>query len=86
MGSRGYSQNHYIIGDLDFADDIYLLAHSYRDIQSKTENLVRKAAKIGLHVKPKQCETTVKQQTQSNSENRVHIHGNESDKRWKFRS
>ena len=36
--------------DLDFADDISLLAHSHRDIQSKTEKLVRNAAKVGLHV------------------------------------
>ncbi len=58
-------------GDLDFADDIYLLAHSHIYIQSKTEKLVRNAAKVGLHVnkeKPKQCETTVKQQTQSDEE------------------
>ena len=32
----GHSQNHYI-GDLDFADDTSLLAHSHRGIQSKTE-------------------------------------------------
>ena len=38
------------IGDIDFADDIYLFAHSHRDIQSKTEKLARNAAKVGLHV------------------------------------
>ena len=63
------------LADLDFADDISLLAHSHRDIQSKTEKLVRNAAKFGLHVNKdknqKQCETTVKQQTQSNSENKT---------------
>ena len=36
------------LGYLDFADDISLLAHSHRDIQSKTERLVRNAAKVGL--------------------------------------
>ena len=37
------------LGDLDFADDISILAHSHRDIQSKTDKLVRNAAKVGLH-------------------------------------
>ena len=62
------------LGDLDFADDISLLAHSHRDIQSKTEKLVRNAAKLDFmstKTKQKQCETTVKQQTQSNSENKT---------------
>ena len=36
------------LGDLDF--DISLLAHSHTDIHSKTEKLVRNAAKVGLHV------------------------------------
>ena len=36
------------LGDLHFADDISLIAHSHRDIQSKTEKLVRNAAKVGL--------------------------------------
>ncbi len=38
------------LGDLDFADDISLLAHSHIDIQNKTEKLVRNAAKVGLYV------------------------------------
>ena len=45
------------LGDLDFADDISLLAHSYRDIQSKTEKLVRNAAKVGLHVNKDKTKT-----------------------------
>ena len=36
------------LGDLDFADGLSLLAHSHRDIQSKTEILARNAAKVGL--------------------------------------
>ena len=35
------------LGDIDFAYYISLLAHSHRDIQSKTEKLVRNAAKVG---------------------------------------
>ena len=50
------------LGDIDFADDKSLLAHSHRDIQSKTEKLVRNAANVGLHVNKdktkKQSETT----------------------------
>ena len=45
------------VGDLDFADDISLLAHSHRDIQSKTEKLVRNAAKVGLHVNKDKTKT-----------------------------
>ena len=45
------------LGDLDFADDISLLAHSHRDIQSKTEKLVRNAAKVGLHVNKDKTKT-----------------------------
>ena len=44
------------LGDLDCADGISLLAHSHRDIESKTAKLFRNAAKVGLHVnkdKPK---------------------------------
>ena len=36
--------------DLDVADYISLFAHSHIDIQSKTEKLVRNAAKVGLYV------------------------------------
>ena len=43
--------------DLDFADDISLLAHSHRDIQSKTEKLVRDAVKVGLHVNKDKTKT-----------------------------
>ena len=45
------------LGDLDFADDISLLAHRHRDIQSKTEKLVRNAAKVGLHVNKDKTKT-----------------------------
>ena len=45
------------LGDLYFADDISLLAHSNRDIQSKTEKLVRNAAKVGLHVNKNKSKT-----------------------------
>ena len=45
------------LGDLDFADDISLLAHSHRDIQSKTEKLVRNASKVGLHVNKDKTKT-----------------------------
>ena len=45
------------LGDLDFADAISLLAHSHRDIQSKTEKLVRNAAKVGLHVNKDKTKT-----------------------------
>ena len=57
------------LGYLNFADDVSPLTNSHRSIQSKTDKLVRNAANVGLHVNndktPKQCETTVKQQTQS---------------------
>ena len=45
------------LGDIDFADDISLLAHSHIDIQSKTEKLVRNAAKVGLHVNKDKTKT-----------------------------
>ena len=45
------------LGDLDFADDIALLAHSHRVIQSKTEKLVRNASKVGLHVNKDKTKT-----------------------------
>ena len=46
------------LGDLDFADDISLFTHSHIDIQSKTEKLVRNAAKVGLHVNKDKTKTT----------------------------
>ena len=45
------------LGYLDFADAISLLAHSHRDIQSKTDKLVRNAAKVGLHVNKDKTKT-----------------------------
>ena len=36
------------LGDISFTYHISLLAYSHRDIQSKTEKLVRNAAKVGL--------------------------------------
>ena len=45
------------LGYLDFADDISLLAHNHIDIQSKTEKLVRNAAKVGLHVNKDKTKT-----------------------------
>ena len=45
------------LGDLDFADGISLFAHSHIDIQSKTEKLVRNAAKVGLHVNKDKTKT-----------------------------
>ena len=36
--------------DLDFADDICLLAHTHRDIQAKTEDLQKNAGQTGLKV------------------------------------
>ena len=45
------------LGDLNFADDISLLAHSHRDIQRKTENLIINAAKVGLHVNKDKTKT-----------------------------
>ena len=45
------------LGDLNFADDISLLAHSHRDIQRETEKLVRNAAKVGLHVNKDKTKT-----------------------------
>ena len=45
------------LGDVDFADDISLLAHSHRDIQSETEKPVRNAATVGLHVNKDKTKT-----------------------------
>ena len=45
------------LGCLHFADDISLLAHTHRDIQNKTEKLVRNAAKVGFHVNKDQTKT-----------------------------
>ena len=45
------------LGDLYFADDIALLVHSHRDIQRKTEKLVRNAANVGLHVNKDKTKT-----------------------------
>ncbi len=81
------------LGYLDCADDISLLAHSHRDIQSKTEKLVRNAAKVGLHVNKDKtmrnnCQTAdpVKtRRTRHRRRNRVHMPGSQSDKRWKHR-
>jgi exonuclease III len=36
--------------DLDYADDIVLLSHNHRDMQSKTDDLVNEAQKVGLKV------------------------------------
>ena len=78
------------LGDLAFADDISLLAHSHRDIQSKTEKLVRNAAKVGLHVN-KDKSKTMRNNCQTadpfrlGERNRVYIPGSQSDERWKHR-
>ena len=42
------------LDDLDFADDIALLAHIYQQMQEKTTQLEKSAAKLGLSAsKPK---------------------------------
>ena len=45
------------LGHLDFADDISLFAHTHRDIQRKTDKLVRNVAKDGLHVNKDKTKT-----------------------------
>ena len=45
------------LGYLDFADDISLLAHSRRDIESKTEKLFRNAANVRRHVNKDKTKT-----------------------------
>ena len=45
------------VGHLDFADDIYLMAHSHIDIQRKTDKLVRNVAKGGRHVNKAKTKT-----------------------------
>ena len=60
--------------DLDVADDISLQAHSHRDIQSETDKLVKMQQKwdfVLTKANPKPFETTVKQQKQSDSENKT---------------
>ena len=48
---RGLQWNfHKSLEDLDFADDIALLAHRFQDIQGKTNDLVMYGGQIGLHV------------------------------------
>ena len=39
--------------DLDFADDITLMSHTYQHIQDKTTAMERKAAKLGLKINVK---------------------------------
>ena len=36
--------------DLDYADDVCLLSHSFTDMQSKLNCLIQEAAKVGLHL------------------------------------
>ncbi len=53
------------------ADDISLLAHSHRDIQSKTEKLVRNAAKVGLHVNKDKTKTMRNNSQTADPENKT---------------
>ena len=41
-----------VLEDLDYADDIALLSHSFHDIQEKTDSLNRFARQVGLQVNP----------------------------------
>ena len=64
----------YSLDDMDFADDISLLAHIHNDIQSKTEKMVRNGAKVGLHVnkdKIKTIRNNSQTAAQSDSENKT---------------
>jgi hypothetical protein len=36
--------------DLDYADDIYLLSHRWRDMQEKLNDVNYESKKIGLHI------------------------------------
>ena len=41
-----------VLEDLDYANDIALLSHSFHDIQEKTDSLNRFARQVGLQVNP----------------------------------
>ena len=45
-----------MLEDLDFADDIALLSHRYRDIQDKTNDMARTGKQIGLNIKASETE------------------------------
>ena len=46
-----------VLEDLDFADDIALLASKFEHIQSKTELLVEEAGRVGLKLNCKKCKS-----------------------------
>ena len=83
------------LGDLVFADDLYMLAHSHIHIQSKTEKLVRNAAKVMTSCQQRQNQNNAKQLSNSRPShtrrtihrrrNIVHNPESQSDKIWKRR-
>ena len=56
--------------DLDFADDIALLAHRFKDMQDKTDDLVAYGSRIGLHVNAKKTKV-MKLNSKTNAELKI---------------
>jgi hypothetical protein len=50
-------KNKTLLDDLDFADDLGLLSDDQQKLQDKTNNLVKYAKKVGLHINIKKTET-----------------------------
>lgn len=48
--NRGISWFFKHLEDMDYADDIVLMSHSFADMQSKLDDLVNEAAKVGLKI------------------------------------
>ena len=59
--------------DLDFADDIVLLAHRYIDMQEKTNDMTNKARQIGLELNRSK---TKHMRMNAKSTEAIHLHGN----------
>ena len=61
--------------DLDFADDIALLSSKFNDLHEKTGRLTEEAARVGLKINARKCET-LKTEYSSDRE-RIVVNGRE---------
>ena len=59
--------------DLDFADDIVLLANRYTDMQVKTNDIAKNARQIGLELNRSK---TKHMRMNDKSTEAIHLHGN----------
>ena len=69
VGNNGIRWTLLSILDLDYADDLALLSHTYRQMQEKTDILHTFSSQVGLKINQNKSEIMILNTTSSPSEN-----------------